>query len=81
MELTLNSAVQMITVVTFILGGCNYAIVRPLQKSIDKLECSIEKLGSDLAMNNNRIIKVEESAKSAHKRIDGLEEVLHERTN
>lgn len=80
MELNLNNTVQIITIVGFAAAVVKYLIVTPLQMSIGQLQRAIEKMEavlSDLAEEqksiDKRLVAVEESAKSAHKRIDGME--------
>ncbi len=75
----LQVMVQSTIVMTFI--GCvfSYFILRPLNASIQKLDKSVEKLGERSQMMDLRLVKVEESTKSAHHRIDHLEESITER--
>ena len=79
-ELNLNITVQLITVIGFASVIVKLLIVKPLQGAIETLQKSIEKM--ERMLNNlseeqknidKRLVAVEESTKSAHKRIDGME--------
>lgn len=72
----LSVMVQSTIVMTFIGGIFSYFILKPLNVSIQKLDRSVEKLGEKSQMMDLRLVKVEESTKSAHHRIDHLEESL-----
>lgn len=70
-----NTLVSLLVLVT------TWLIVQPLKSSIVALQVSVEKLGSvveqlrkDVGANNEETVRVGEVAKSAHKRIDRLEE-------
>ena len=80
MELNLNNSVQLITIISFTSMLIKYLIVNPLQVAIGALQKSIDKMETVLADMTNeqkgidkRLVAVEESAKSAHKRLDGME--------
>ena len=74
MSVTLTNVIEIITIMSFVAGIMNFTIIKPLQKSIDDLSTSLKAL--DYIINNikEREIILEESVKSAHKRIDKLEE-------
>ena len=81
MELELDSLVQWITVFTIVFGAFNYAIIRPLKLAIDDLRSIIAEVKKDTEegrkerhMMEVKLAKVEDAAKSAHHRIDTLEQ-------
>jgi len=80
MELNLNNTVQIITVIGFAAVIVKLMIVKPLQgaietlqKAIDKMETMLNNLSEEQKNIDKRLVAVEESTKSAHKRIDGME--------
>jgi len=79
-ELNLNNTVQLITVIGFASVIVKLLIVKPLQgaietlqKSIEKMETMLNNLSEEQKSIDKRLVAVEESSKSAHKRIDGME--------
>jgi len=79
-ELNLNNTVQIIAVIGFAAGIVKLLIVKPLQgaietlqKAIDKMETMLNNLSEEQKSIDKRLVAVEESTKSAHKRIDGME--------
>lgn len=80
MELNLTNTAQLIGVITFAAWLVKLLIIKPLQGAIDALHGAVEELKTMLCRMDQeqrgidkRLVAVEESAKSAHKRIDGLE--------
>ena len=80
MHIDIATTTQAITVVMFSAAVVKYLIVNPLQaalsalkEAIDKLESMLERLEGDHKSLDRRVTVVEESAKAAHKRLDGLE--------
>lgn len=80
MELNLSNTVQIITIVGFTAAVVKLLIVQPLQTSINQLQKAIEKMETVLSnlteeqkSIDKRLVAVEESTKSAHKRLDGME--------
>ncbi|MBP2638685.1 MAG: hypothetical protein H6Q72_4592 [Firmicutes bacterium] len=80
MELNLNITVQLITVIGFASVIVKLLIVKPLQgaietlqRAIDKMETMLNNLSEEQKGIDKRLVAVEESTKSAHKRIDGME--------
>ena len=79
MILDLPTMVQLIAIVTFIATVLNYTIIKPLKYSISALERTIAKMDStverlvdnDVSLDR-RLTIVEQSAKSAHHRIDEI---------
>jgi len=79
-EINLSNTVQIITIVGFAAAVVKYLIVLPLQVSINQLQKSIEKmeivlshLADEQRCFDKRLVAVEESAKSAHRRLDGMD--------
>lgn len=80
MEITLTNAVQLITVVGFVSLLVKQLIINPLQtaivtlnKAVDDLKTVLARIEREQNSIDRRLVVVEESAKSAHKRIDGVE--------
>ncbi|SFM41832.1 hypothetical protein [Pelosinus propionicus] len=79
MELNLSNTVQLITIIGFTAGLVKFLIVKPLQTAITALKEAITemkdmlfRLDQDQKGIDKRLVVVEESTKSAHKRLDGL---------
>lgn len=80
MELTWNNIGPVLGIMTFAAGLINYIVVKPLQASINSLKETVTELKLVIAglseeqkCIDKRLVAVEESAKSAHKRLDGME--------
>ena len=80
LNLSLDAIVKIITIISFGAAVVNYVVIRPLQNSIGTLKEALNKLDSLLnevqkkeIVLEERVAHVEESAKSAHKRIDSIE--------
>lgn len=80
MNISLESLVQIITIIGFAGGVVNYVVVRPLKDAVNTLSRSLDKLEQVLSEVKEREITLEqrvahneESTKTAHKRIDELE--------
>ena len=83
MIITLDSAVQIIMIVTTVGGFVRYFVVSPLKTSITLLNQAISDFNdvisvikADKHALDKRLVAVEQSAKSLHHRVDGLEEVM-----
>ena len=81
MNISLHELVEIITIISFAAGIMNYVIVRPLKdavgvlsKSLDKLEQTLTDVKEKEITLEQRVSFNENSIKSAHKRIDHLEE-------
>ncbi|MBU2702284.1 prefoldin subunit 5 [Sporomusaceae bacterium BoRhaA] len=81
MEINLGNLVQLITIAVFVGGGINLIVIKPLgsaitalKETIIDLKNAIEKTEEARQDMDKRLVRVEESTKSAHHRIDGLEE-------
>lgn len=79
-ELNLSNTIQIIAVITFAAGIGKLLIVNPLQKAIDSLSSAVNEMKDMLSRLDQeqkgidkRLVVVEESTKSAHHRIDGIE--------
>ena len=80
MSFDLGSAVQIISIVGFIAVLIKMLIVDPLQTAINSLNAAtkelknmLDRLEQDQRCIDKRLVAVEESAKSAHRRLDGVE--------
>ena len=80
MEVFLGVSVQIIAIIGFTAAVVKLLIVNPLQASINslkdaitKMENTLSKLADEQKSIDKRLVAVEESAKSAHHRIDGVE--------
>lgn len=87
MEITLTNMVQVFTISGILFGAVctvfKYAVISPLQKSIEALSKTIEKLQASVDEEKNMrhelelyIVKVDDRAKSLQHRVDRLEEVV-----
>ena len=81
MDISLHSIVEMITIISFAGGILNYVIVKPLRdainvlsKSLDRLEQTLTDVKEKEITLEQRVSNNEQSIKTAHKRIDRLEE-------
>lgn len=86
--MTMEVMIQICSVISFISAAIAYVVIRPLDKSINelgrsltKLETQIDRLATSIDDEkeermklHSELVKVEESVKSAHHRIDRLEE-------
>lgn len=86
LELNLSNTVQLITIISFTAGLVKYLIVQPLQVAITSLKEAVTemknmvfRIDQEQKCIDKRLVTVEESAKSAHKRLDGLEGHEHVR--
>ena len=80
LEITLTNAVQLITVVGFVSLLVKQLIINPLQtaivtlnKAVDDLKTVLTRIEREQNSIDRRLVVVEESTKSAHKRLDGME--------
>jgi peptidoglycan hydrolase CwlO-like protein len=85
MNIGLENATIYISIVTFSVWIAKCLIVSPLkesisglQRAIEKLEKSISIMDSKIDQHDARLVRVEESACSAHKRIDRLDHLVDE---
>jgi len=74
--------VQLVTIITFTAGLVKYLIVNPLQTAITALKEAVTemknmvfRMDKDQKNIDKRLVRVEESNKVAHHRIDGLEAI------
>ncbi len=80
MENLLPSLAQSVAVAGFIAAAFSGVVLRPiynviteLKEAIKELRDGLKEIEQDRRMMNDRLIRVEESVKSAHHRIDALE--------
>ena len=85
MNIGLENTTIYISIVTFSVWIAKCLIVSPLkesisglQRAIEKLEKSISIMDSKIDQHDARLVRVEESACSAHKRIDRLDHLVDE---
>ena len=80
MENLLPSLAQSVAVAGFIAAAFSGVVLRPiynviteLKEAIKEVRDGLKEIVQDRRMMNERLIRVEESVKSAHHRIDALE--------
>lgn len=83
MEITLSNSVEIIAILTFAAALLRYTVIVPLQtaiatlkEAVDEVKTMLKELSDDQRSIDKRLVAVEESAKQAHKRLDGMEHVL-----
>lgn len=81
--MTVDEIAQYITIASAISGGIYWAVLKPLRMEIERLERTITEINEtieawreDNRELDKRLTRVEQSDKSAHKRIDQLEELV-----
>lgn len=81
MEFDVGYAVQLLTLLTGFCAFFNYVVIRPLRLAIDDLRNMIADVRANAEEGRKerhrielQLAKVEDSAKSAHHRIDSLEQ-------
>lgn len=81
MNLSLHDVVEILTIISFAGGVMNFVIVKPLREAVNTLSKSLDKLEQMLSNVKDKEIALEqrvsnneEKIKTAHKRIDRLEE-------
>lgn len=73
----LTLTVQITIIMSFIGGVVSYIFLTPLNKSIMELRRLIQSTQEQQRLIDLRLTRAEESTKSAHRRLDGLEDVMH----
>ena len=73
----LTIAVQMTAIMSVIGGVISYIFLQPLNQAIKNLQLLITNTQEQQRLNDLRLARVEESTKSAHHRIDGIDDLLH----
>ena len=83
MELNLNNTVEILGIIGFAGGVLKYIVIDPIQQAMaaikeamEELKGMLKELSEDQRDIDKRLVAVEESAKQAHKRIDGIEHTL-----
>lgn len=83
MELNLSNTVEILGIIGFTAGVLKYIVIDPIQQAMNTLKEALEEvkgmlkeLGEDQRNIDKRLVAVEESAKQAHKRLDGMEHAL-----
>ena len=73
----LTIAVQMTAIMSVIGGVISYIFLQPLNQAIKNLQLLITNTQEQQRLIDLRLARVEESTKSAHHRIDGIDDLLH----
>ena len=73
----LTIAVQMTAIMSVIGGVISYIFLQPLNRAIKNLQLLITNTQEQQRLIDLRLARVEESTKSAHHRIDGIDDLLH----
>ncbi len=83
--MTLESIVQIVTIAGAIATAFSFAVLRPLNAAIARLEKTIETFGAQIEKNEERhhaleikVAEVDQRAKSAHRRLDTFAEFCRE---
>ena len=79
----LNTISQSVCIAGFFAGAFSYIVLTPLNKSIEGLQTIVQELKDELRYNEQRrnelqerVAKIEESAASAHHRLDRLDNIM-----
>ena len=79
----LNVITQSVAIAGFFAGAFSYVVLKPLNHSIEGLRAIVTELKDELRYSENRryelqerVAKVEESAASAHHRLDRLDSTV-----
>ena len=73
----LTIAVQMTAIMSVIGGVISYIFLQPLNQAIKNLQLLITNTQEQQRLIDLRLARVGESTKSAHHRIDGIDDLLH----
>ena len=83
MELNLSNTVEIFGIIGFTGGVLKYIVIDPIQQAMttikeamEELKGMLKELSEDQRNIDKRLVAVEESAKQAHKRLDGIEHTL-----
>lgn len=83
MELNLNNTAEILGIIGFTAGVLKYTVIDPirqamstLKEALDEVKTMLKELSEEQRNIDKRLVAVEESAKSAHKRLDGMEHAL-----
>lgn len=74
---TLGLMVQMTVIMSFIGSVFSYVFLKPINTSIQELTKTLKEMQESQHTMDKRLIRNEESTKSAHHRIDSIEDVMH----
>jgi hypothetical protein len=74
---SIGMIVQMTIIMSFIGSVFSYVFLKPINTSIKELNRTLREMQSSQHEMDSRLVRTEESTKSAHHRIDGIEDVLH----
>lgn len=74
---SIGMIVQMTVIMSFIGSVFSYVFLRPINTSIRELNKTLKDMQDSQHKMDSRLVRTEESTKSAHHRIDSIEDVLH----
>ena len=74
---SLGLMVQMTIIMSFIGSVFSYVFLKPINTSIQELNKTLKEMQESQHTMDKRLIRNEESTKSAHHRIDGIEDIMH----
>lgn len=73
----LATTVQITVILTFLGGLFSYFVLKPLHDAIQGLTDLVNRIRENTDDINRRLVLNEERTKSAHRRIDSIEEVIN----
>lgn len=74
---TLTVTIQITVIASFVGSVFSYIFLKPINTSIQELTKTLQKMQLSQHEMDSRLVRTEESTKSAHHRIDGLEDTMH----
>lgn len=74
---TLTVTIQITVIASFVGSVFSYFFLQPINASIQELTKTLQKMQLSQHEMDSRLVRTEESTKSAHHRIDGLEDTMH----
>lgn len=74
---TLTITIQITVIASFVGSVFSYIFLKPINTSIQELTKTLQKMQLSQHEMDSRLVRTEESTKSAHHRIDGLEDTMH----
>ena len=83
--MSLESIVQIVTIAGAVATAFSFAVLRPLNTAIARLEKTIEQFGAQLSQADERrhklelkVAEIDQRAKSAHRRLDTFADFCHQ---
>ena len=74
---TLTVTIQITVIASFIGSVFSYFFLQPINASIQELTKTLQKIQLSQHEMDSRLVRTEESTKSAHHRIDGIDDIIH----